>query len=357
MKRENKMTPDQQFKRWIKWAMACFILVFGYFLLADIKMPLTPQAMATRVVTKMAPQVSGKVVEVAVVNNQHVKQGDLLFMLDPAPFELAVEQARLALDQAEQQNRQLDATLNAAAADFSSLQTQTAQKQREAERIDTLYRRHMVSEQQKDDADSAARTARANLLASQARMEQASVNRGLAGDDNLLLRQARNRLAQAELNLTYSQVHASQDGIITNLQLKPGSVATAGAPLLALVSEQVDVIADFREKSLRNITPQSRALVAFDGEPGRLYPARVASLDAGVSAGQFDANGLLANPIESDRWVRDAQRLRLHLTLDQLPAHLPAGARATVQLLPDNALSALFARGQIRLLSLLHYIY
>jgi len=148
MKRENKMTPDQQFKRWIKWAMACFILVFGYFLLADIKMPLTPQAMATRVVTKMAP-----------------------------PFELAVEQARLALDQAEQQNRQLDATLNAAAADFSSLQTQTAQKQREAERIDTLYRRHMVSEQQKDDADSAARTARANLLASQARMEQARVNR------------------------------------------------------------------------------------------------------------------------------------------------------------------------------------
>ena len=104
------MTPDQQFKRWIKWAMSAFVLVFAYFLLADLKMPLTPQAMATRVVTKMAPQVSGKVVEVAVGNNQHVKQGDLLFVLDPAPFELAVEQARLALAQAEQQNRQLDAT-------------------------------------------------------------------------------------------------------------------------------------------------------------------------------------------------------------------------------------------------------
>ena len=251
----------------------------------------------------------------------------------------------------------LDATLNAATADFNSLQSQASQKLREAERIDALYRRHMVSEQQKDDADSAFRTAQANLMASKARMTQARVNRGLSGDDNLLLRQARNHLAQAELNLAYSQVHASQDGIITNLQLKPGSVATAGSPLLALVSEQVDVIADFREKSLRNITPQSRALVAFDGEPGRLYPARVASLDAGVSAGQFDANGLLANPIESDRWVRDAQRLRLHLTLEQLPAHLPAGARATVQLLPDNALTGLLARGQIRLLSLLHYIY
>ncbi len=87
------MTPDQQFKRWIKWAIVCFVLVFGYFLLADIKMPLTPQAMATRVVTRMAPQVSGKVVEVAVANNQHVKQGDLLFALDPEPFQLAVDQA------------------------------------------------------------------------------------------------------------------------------------------------------------------------------------------------------------------------------------------------------------------------
>lgn len=236
------MTPDQQFKRWIKWAMGSFILVFGYFLLADLKMPLTPQAMATRVVTKMAPQVSGKVAQVAVGNNQHVKQGDLLFTLDPAPFALAVEQARLALDQAEQQNRQLDATLNAATADFNSLQSQASQKLREAERIDALYRRHMVSEQQKDDADSAFRTAQANLMASKARMTQARVNRGLSGDDNLLLRQARNHLAQAELNLAYSQVHASQDGIITNLQLKPGSFAAAGAPLLALVSEQVDEI-------------------------------------------------------------------------------------------------------------------
>jgi multidrug resistance efflux pump len=351
------MTPDQQFKRWIKWAMGTFILLFGYFLLADLKMPLTPQAMATRVVTKLAPQVSGKVAQVAIGNNQHVKQGDLLFTLDPAPFELGVEQARLALDQAEQQNRQLDATLNATAADFNSLQSQASQKRREAERIDALYRRRMVSEQQKDDADSAFRTAQANVMASKARMTQARVNRGLPGDDNLLLRQARNHLAQAELNLSYSQIQASQDGIITNLQLKPGSFAAAGAPLLALVSEQVDVIADFREKSLRHVAQDSQALVAFDGEPGKLYPAHVTSLDAGVSAGQFDANGLLASPTESDRWVRNAQRLRVHLTLEQLPSHLPAGARATVQLLPDNALSALFARGQIRLLSLLHYIY
>ncbi|WP_368157146.1 HlyD family secretion protein [Aeromonas sp. R10-2] len=351
------MTPDQQFTRWIKWSMAGFATLFAYFLIADLLMPLTPQAMATRVVTKLAPQVSGKVVEVAVHNNQQVKKGELLFRLDPAPFELAVEQARLALAQAEQQNSELDAALTAAVAEINAKETLASQKWREAERIDALYQRHMVSLQQKDEADSALRSAQANLRASQAKLAQIKASRGVTGEDNLLLRQARNKLAQAQLALSYSQVHADQDGTITNLQLKPGSIASSGSPLLALVSEQVDVIADFREKSLRHVGAQTRALVAFDGEPGQLYPARVSSLDAGVSAGQFDANGRLAAPVESDRWVRDAQRMRLHLELDQLPDHLPAGARATVQLLPDNALTAMLARSQIHLLSLLHYVY
>ena len=295
-------------------------------------------------------------VEVAVANNQHVKQGDLLFALDPEPFQLAVDQARLALDQARQQNRQLDATLTAYEAEYSSLRTQADQKQREAARIDALYRRHMVSEQQKDDADSAARTARANLLGSQARVEQARVNRGLPGKTTCCCARpatASPRPSSTSPTAGFMRARtASSPTCSSSLAAWPMQ-----APLLALVSEQVDVIADFREKSLRHVSAGSQALVAFDGEPGRLYPARVASLDAGVSAGQFDANGQLANPVESDRWVRDAQRLRLHLTLEQLPAHLPAGARATVQLLPDNTLTGLLARGQIRLLSLLHYIY
>lgn len=337
--------------------MVGFVLVFAYFLLADIQMPLTPQAMATRTVTRITPQVSGKIAEVAVHNNQAVKQGDLLFALDVEPFRLAVEQAQLALDQAMQDNRQLDASLEAAKADVSANQTDLDQKARDARRLDTLFAQKLVSTQQRDQANSAWLTARANLMASQARLEQIKVSRGLAGADNLRLRQARNKLAQAELNLAYSQVMAPQDGIVTNMQLKHGSFAAAGSPLLALVSDKVDLIADFREKSLRNVGPNARALVAFDGEPGQIFQARVSSLDAGVSAGQFDANGLLANPIESDRWVRDAQRLRLHLTLDKMPLGLPTGARATVQLLPDNGLAALFARGQIRLLSLLHYIY
>ncbi|MCG6283428.1 HlyD family secretion protein, partial [Vibrio diabolicus] len=66
------MTPDQKFARWIKYSSFVFVFVFAYFLVADLAMPLTPQAMATRVVTKVSPRVSGQISEIYVNNNQAV---------------------------------------------------------------------------------------------------------------------------------------------------------------------------------------------------------------------------------------------------------------------------------------------
>ncbi|MFV7640439.1 HlyD family secretion protein [Shewanella algae] len=352
------MTPDQQLARLVKFSMVGFVLVFAYFMLADLEMPLTPQAMATRTVVKIAPQVSGPVQSVAVANNQHVEAGQLLFAIDPAPFELALEQAKLALEQAMQDNAELDAAIEAARADVSANEAMLQQKQREARRLDALYASNGVSRQLKDQADTDASSALAKLAASKAQLAKLKVSRGTAGTENLKLRQARSRLAQAELDLSYTKVLAENEGIVTNLQLASGSMANKGQPVLALVSEQLDIIADFREKTLRGVEPGTEAWVAFDAEPGRLYPARVSSRDAGVSAGQFDANGMLATPTESDRWVRDAQRLRLHFELlgEEHPM-LAAGSRATVQLLPDNSFYRFMAKLQIKAISLLHYIY
>ncbi|WP_160065220.1 HlyD family secretion protein [Psychromonas sp. L1A2] len=352
------MTPDQQFTRLVKIATFSFVILFAYFLLADNIMPLTPQAMATRVVTKVTPQISGKIETIAVINNQTVKQGDLLFAIDSAPYQLAVSEAQLALEQAKQDNAELDASLLAAKADVNASRATAQQKRSEAKRFDALYVSHGISQQQKDQATSNAATANANFLAANARFKKLQVSRGSYGEQNLKLRRAQNNLAQAKLNLSYTEVHADQDGIVTNLQLEVGSFATVGQPLLAVISNKVDIIADFREKSLRHVNATSLALIAFDGTPGSLYSATVSNVDAGVSAGQFDANGRLAEPQESTRWVRDAQRLRLHLSLDDKAMHnLPAGARATVQLLPDNIVFNLFATAQIKLISLLHYIY
>ncbi|MDO6705603.1 HlyD family secretion protein [Photobacterium sp. 1_MG-2023] len=352
------MTPDQKFARWIRNACFAFVLLFAYFLVADLAMPLTPQAMATRVVTKVSPQVSGQITEIHVKNNQVVHQGDVLFDLDPAPYQLAVEQARLNLEKVIQNNEQLDASIQAARADVEANDAVLQQKNREAKRLNALFHRNGTSQQLRDDAQSAAKAAKANLIAAQARLKELQVSRGDVSDKNLSIRVAKNQLQQAELNLSYTRVEAKHDGVVTNLQLEKGAYAAAGNPLVALVSKDVDIIADFREKSLRHFSQDSQAMIAFDSQPGRIFTAHISSLDAGVSSGQFDANGRLATPTESNRWVRDAQRMRLHLSLeDESVQAMPAGARATVQLIPENALLAWLARTQIRFLSALHYIY
>ncbi|KWT99641.1 hemolysin D [Vibrio toranzoniae] len=352
------MTPDETFARWIKFSCFGFVLVFAYFLVADLTMPLTPQAMATRVVTKVAPQVSGQITHVYVKNNQAIHQGDLLFEINPAFYQLAVEQAQLNLKQVIQNNEQLDASIAAAEADLKASGILASQKNREAERLNALFSRHGTSQKLRDDAHSSAVAAKANVAAAKARLKELQVSRGEIDDSNVSIRVAQNQLEKAKLNLSYTQVVSDHDGVITNLQLKAGTYASAGSPLIALVSDNVDVIADFREKSLRHFSIDSHALIAFDSKPGHVFNAQVSTLDAGVSAGQFAADGSLATPTGSNRWVRDAQRMRVHLDIDnELVKQLPSGARATVQLIPNNAVFAWLAKVQIRFLSVLHYVY
>ena len=101
------------------------------------------------------------------------------------------------------------------------------------------------------------------------------------------------------------------------------------------------------------------AAVVFDAFPGHVFRAHVTSSDAGILAGQEAVNGELSEPETSSRWVRDAQRMRIHVAVDEaLPKHLPTGARATVQLYnSEGAFARFFSGMQIHLVSLLHYVY
>ena len=116
------MTPDQRFTRWVKIALAAFVVLFVYFLLADSFMPMTPEARAMRPVTRIAPELSAPVKDVVVRDHQRVNAGDVLFQLDTTPFELARQQAALNREQAEQENARLTAELAAARASLASAQ-------------------------------------------------------------------------------------------------------------------------------------------------------------------------------------------------------------------------------------------
>lgn len=319
-------------------------------------MPITPEARAFHGVTRISPEVSGKVVAVEVANNQPVSAGQLLFRIDPLAYRQVVAAAELAVQQAMQDNRERDADVEQARSAVISAQSASDYAQRQAKRMQTLVQVHAVSVEQAQSAQTAADAALAELRSARARLQAAQVQRGAEGDANLAVRTARNRLDMARRDLNRTWVKAPQDGVVSNLQLRQGAYAQAGQPVLALVGRDPVVAADFREKTLARVHVGDRALVAFDGRPGQVYVGRVESVDAGIAQGQLDADGALVETVETDRWIRRAERMRVNVRLEAGP-DLPSGARATVQLLPAGGLAALLARVQIRLASWVAYVY
>jgi len=354
------MTPEQKFARWVRISIASFLLMFLYFIVADIWIPLTPDSTVMRVVTPVSARVSGYVARVHVQNNSQVKRGDLLFELDPTPFKNQVEAGEIALAQARLTNQQLDAKIAAAQASLKTAQL-TAQNDRLTfERYQRLGAMQNVSQSDLDKVRTAWQSSEQSVNNLSASIDELKIERGERDDArNVTLQKYRNALEQAQLNLGWTQVRAEVDGTVSNLQLSPGFYAQAGGGALALVHDKTDIVADFREKSLRHTHVGTDAAVVFDALPGHVFKAHVISSDAGILAGQEAVNGELSAPETSNRWVRDAQRMRIHLALDEpLPKQLPTGARATVQLYNSEGPFARFFSGvQIHLVSLLHYVY
>lgn len=354
------MTPDQKFARYVRVSLIGFVLIFIYYLMADIFLPVTPQARVYHPVVQISPQISGPVTKVLVSNNQRVKSGDVLFEINAVPYELAVEQARLAFEDAKLQNKRLDTNVKALEAKISASKAKQHEQALLKSRGEKLFKQKSISEQELESIRANYEASKANVASLEAQLAEAILARGESGEQNLAIRHAANQLAQAELNLSYTQVRALSDGVVTNLQLLDGAYAVIGKPLLAIVAKKADLVADFREKSLLHMQPGSQARVVFDSRPGHVFKATIDTFEAGVSNGQLSANGLLSTTETSNRWVRDAQRQRIHLTLkneQDLIASMPSGARATVQLLPESKIGQWFGDIQIHFISWLHYIY
>ncbi|CAM2848611.1 HlyD family secretion protein [Pseudoalteromonas distincta] len=354
------MTPDQKFAHYVRLSLVGFFFVFIYYLVADIFLPVTPQARVYHPVVQISPQISGRVTNVLVSNNKPVKAGDVLFSIDQGPYDLAFDQAQLALDDAKLQNKRLDTNVKALEAQISAAKAKQHEQKLLKSRGEKLYKQNSISEQELETIRANYEASKASVGAYEAQLAEAILARGESGDQNLAMRHAANQLAQANLNLSYTQIRALSDGIVTNLQLLNGAYAVAGQPLLAIVAKKADLVADFREKSLLHMKPGSSARVVFDSRPGEVFDAQITAFEAGVSSGQLSANGLLSSTETSNRWVRDAQRQRIHLKLlddANLISNMPSGARATVQLLPDSVIGQWAGAAQIRFISWLHYIY
>ncbi len=237
-------------------------------------------------VVSIAPDVPGFVVKVAVHDNQVVSKGDALFELDRARYEIALQQA-----------------LATVARQRASL----AEAGREAHRNDSLG--EVVSSEVREQSRTRVHEATAEL------------QRGLAD------------LAAARLNLQRTLVVAPVNGIVTNLELRPGNYLAAGRQGLALVdSDSLHVDGYFEETKLPRLHEGDRVSVRLMGESQLLY-GRVQSIAPAIFDRERTPTGdLVANINPTFSWVRLAQRVPVRIKLDPGPldVRLIAGRTATV---------------------------
>jgi len=322
-------------RRWTLFILVLFVVLFGWTLVADRLTPYTSDASVRAFVVRVVPEISGKVVEVAVHDNQIVRTGDLLYRIDPTPFRIAVERAEAKLAAAGQAVGASTAAVDEAQAQLVQELAQRDNVREQAARVFELVRTGVYAKSKGDQAESELGTAEAQVQRAQASLEQARQALGPKGADNPQIRDALAALEQARLDLARTTLRAPGEGVVTNLQLNVGQFAAAGQPALTFLDARLVWLQAFvRENSLEYISPGTRAEVVLDVLPGRVLPARVESLGWGVGEGDVDpTTGLPKTHQGTGGWLASAQRFPVQLafkTADGPPPGVRYNARASV---------------------------
>ena len=321
-------------RRWTLIILATIFLLLVWYLSADRFTPFTSQARVDTFVIPIAPQVTGDVVSVNVVNNQQVAQGEELLRLNSVDYELAANRARADLDTARQQLAAAETAVDSARASLSSAEANFVRSEKDANRLQRIFDEDpgAISKRRLEMAEASLASAQAAVVAASAGVEQAlqQVGREEAG---VVAAQA--ALEQAEVNFQRTRVLAPAGGLVTDLQVDVGNLAQAGQPLMTFVGiNDVWIQADFRENNLGHMQAGAEAEIVLDVQPGRVFAGRVRSLGFGVGSGSSTALGQLPT-IENDRnWLRDAQRFPVIVELDRdeidAALGLRVGGQATV---------------------------
>ncbi|RUL71883.1 biotin/lipoyl-binding protein [Dyella choica] len=270
-------------------------------------------------VVRIAPDVSGLVTAVNVVDNQQVKKGDVLFVIDRARYEDAVEQAKANLAAAQASVAAAQANIDAAKAGTTQSKANFTMYEAQSKRRQGL--RDVVSNEDIANAGATAEAARATWDKARAGIEQA-----IAAQQQALaaVKQAQAALATAELNLQRTEVRAPVDGYVTNLLVRMGDYASAAAPRLALIdSHSFWVDGYFEETKLPHLREGDPVDIRLMSGGVHLH-GTVEGVARGI-AGAVDPTGndLLANINPTFNWVRLAQRVPVRVRIDT--EHMPAG--------------------------------
>ena len=357
-------TSAQRVRRMVRLALLVLLVMFLYHVFADRITPYTSQAAIDTFVVQIAPEVSGPVVSVDVSDNHEVKKGQVLFRIDPRPFQIALQVAQANVSLATQAADASAADVRVAEAQLSRQRVDLAASQQLGKIVLDLSAKRALSETSAIRARADIAKTKAEISRGEAETERARIRMGDTGNSNAQIRQALAALAQAELDLSHSTVVAPSDGVVTNLRLSPGQFASRGTPVLSFVANGPRWIsAAMRENQLGRIAPGNRAYVVFDDRPGSVYPAHVDSVGWGIAQGGEAPTGQLPTVSAPSGWLREPQRFPVRVVLDASPAPSEplapgrSGAQANVVVLTsEGSVMNPLARLWIRMVAILSYL-
>jgi multidrug resistance efflux pump len=310
--------------------------------------PWTRDGTVRSYVVTMAPEVAGRIVELPVRDNQLVHKGDVLLVIEPTDYQIAVRLAEAAVQQAQANVQTIDAQMTVQQAQIAASQAQVEQaqaavtfSQEQAARYKDLAQREYGTVQMEQQTAS-------NLLKDQAalRNEQAALTLAQRQIASLMAQRASAEATiaqvsatrdQAKVNLERTQIRAPVNGWVTNLLAQLGDYITVGKNVISLVdADSFWVDAYFEETQLASIRegdPANVKLLGYD----QIVRGEVGSIARGinVSNAQPDQQGLaIVNPIFT--WVRLAQRVPVRIRIKEVPdgVRLVAGMTATVEVEP-----------------------
>ncbi len=280
-------------------------------------------------------RVAGQVVEIAVTDNQRVTRGQLLFKIDPQPYQIAIDQAAARLDGARLQINELKATYRQEVAQLQSANASVDFDVLEYARQKALVHDNWTPRQVFERADMNLKVARQQVASDAEQI--ANTVAALDGDPDIEIdrhpsvRAAQAQLDQARLNLSYATVAAPDDGMVARVDdLQVGDFVNPGASVFSLMSRRrIWIEANFRETGLTHMRPGQAAVISVDAYPDRIFNAHVVSMSPGTGS-DF---AVLPPENATGNWVKVIQRLPVRLELDSIDPgqSLFSGISVTVQ--------------------------
>jgi membrane fusion protein (multidrug efflux system) len=305
-----------------------------YFWLTSGTTVSTDNAYVKQDVTAISTQVNGPVAAVYVRENQHVNKGDVLYRIDPAPFEAALHAAQAQLAAARLQTNQLEVQAAGTGADIRGAEANLAIMRRAYERQASLMRDGFTTKAAYDDALNDMTEAQTDLANARAKANNASAAIAPNGNQPEIAA-ALAAVEKARLDLQHTVVRAPTSGVVAQSdKLLVGQAALVGVSMLSIVGDkQAWVEANFKEGDLAKMAVGQPADVEFDAYPGLKIRGKVSSIGSGTGS-EFS---VLPAQNANGNWVKVTQRVPVRIAFDSKPPReMIAGLSSNVTVRVDG---------------------